>query len=94
MVDSQLPSGWHWGGGEVAGGSKTYWFYTNLRFHYRGKLYTDPNRDWTVFFYEEKGLRDDGDIEVAEYPCDYGSFSTEQQAVNWLVEKAADLIDY
>jgi hypothetical protein len=54
---SDLPSGWHWGIGEIAGDSETYWFYTNLRFHYRGELYTDPGQPWTVAFYEETGLR-------------------------------------
>jgi hypothetical protein len=94
MTNDELPSGWHWGIGEIAGESKTYWFYSNLRFHYRGELYTDPGQPWTVCFYEETGLRSDGDIRVCEYPCESGSFDTEQEALTFLNETAADLIDY
>jgi len=94
MVETELPSGWHWGIGEVCGGSKTYWFYSNLRFHYQGEMYTDPNQPWTVCFYEEKGLRDDGDVQVSEYPYKHASFDTEDEALKWLAATADDLLDY
>jgi len=92
MSKDPLPNNWHWGAGEIAGGSKTYWFYTNLRFHYRGELYTDPNKDWTVNFYEETGLTELGDIIVSEYPCRSATFESESDALIWLGETAAELM--
>jgi len=94
MTDVDLPSGWHWGVGEVTGGSKTYWFYSNLRFHYRGQIYTDPNQPWTVNFYEETGLTDNGDVKVCEYPCKYGTFESEEDALWFVVTTAKELLNY
>lgn len=93
MTDKTLPKGWHWGIGEIAGKAKTYWFYTNLRFHYQGQLYTDPGQPWTVHFYEEKGLRDDGSLRVSEYPCERGQFETEEEALEFAREKATELFN-
>jgi len=93
-MSENIPEGWHWGVGEVCGGSKTYWFYSNLRFHYRGQMYTDPGQPWQVQFYEELGMTDDGDIEVSEYACESGTFETENEALEFLFETAKDLIDY
>lgn len=93
MVKTEIPDGWHWGVGEVCGSSKTYWFYTNLRFHYRGELYTDRDQPWTVNFYEETGLRSDGDIEVSEYPCESDTFESEEEALEYMRETADELLD-
>jgi hypothetical protein len=90
-MTEELPPGWHWGIGEVAGESETYWFYTNLRFHYRGELYTDPNQPWTVCFYEETGLRNDGDIAVSEYPTTHRRFEREADALDWIAKTATGL---
>ena len=57
-------------------------------------MYTDPNQPWTVCFYEETGLRSDGDIEVSPYPYEQGTFETEEAALEYLVKTAEDLIDY
>jgi len=57
-------------------------------------MFTDPNQPWTVCFYEETGLRSDGDIEVSPYPCKVDTFETEEAALEYLVETAEDLIDY
>lgn len=94
MTDTELPNTWHWGSGEVTGDSETYWFYSNLRFHYQGQMYTDPGKDWIVHFYEETGLTDHGDLIVDEYPVKRGSFETEDEALDYLLETANELIDY
>jgi len=92
MPNETLPNGWHWGCGEVAGGAKTYWFYTNLRYHYQGQLYTDPGQPWTVHFYEEQGQLPCGDVDVCEYPCRSRQFDTEDEALQWLRETAEELL--
>lgn len=92
MPNTDLPDGWHWGCGEISGGSKTYWFYSNLRYHYQGELYTDPNQPWTVNFYEETGKRDGGDVRVAEYPTRSKQFDNESDALQWLYEQATELL--
>jgi hypothetical protein len=95
MPNKQLPNGWRWCGGEVAGrddGYKTYWFETNLRYHYRGALFTDPGEPWTVHFFEEQGKRADGDVDVCEYPCRTAQFETEGEALDWLCETATALL--
>jgi len=94
MAQEKLPNGWHWGIGEIAGKSETYWFYTNLCFQYRGELYTDKNQPWTVCFYEETGLRHDGDIRVCDYPCETDTFETKAKALDYIQEIADDLLNY
>lgn len=87
-----LPNGWHWGCGSITGGSHTHWFFTNLRFHYRGQLYTDPGQPWTVAFYEETGLTPDGDTKVCEYPTAQRQFDSEDDALDWIKTKARELL--
>lgn len=93
-MSNNIPPGWHWGVGEKCGNSVTHWFYTNLRYHYQGEIYTDPGEPWTVNFYEEIGKRDDGDVEVAEYPCESGTFDTEKEAEEFLFTTAQKLLDH
>ena len=93
-MTKETPNGWHWGVGTRSSTQYTYWLYTNLRFHYEGMMYWDEGHDHRVEFFEETGLRDDGDVEVSEYPCKSASFDTEEEALEWAIETAEDLIDY
>jgi len=93
MTKKKLPHGWHWGIGSTTGCSETYWFYTNLKYQYRGQLYTDKNQPWTVLFYEETGDLPCGDTEVAAHPCSAAKFDTEKEALEWLQNKASNLHD-
>lgn len=98
----ERPRGWHWGGGSAGGrdedgnpqGYYTYWLYSNLRFHYQGEIYWDAGGDHHVCFYEETGRRSDGDVKVDDIPCASMSFDTEQEAIEWAIEKAEELIEY
>jgi len=89
------PDGWHWGIGErISDECVTYWFYSDLRYHYRGTLYTDPGQPWTAQIFEETGALPSGDVRVSEYPTRSAQFEDEADAITWIHDQMDDLLDY
>ena len=96
-LDADRPTGWHWAASSRGSGYYTHWLYTNLKYHYQGTIYWDgePGTDeHIVEFFEETGLRRDGDVEVSEYATVSRRFDSEAEAIEFAVEKAEELIDY
>jgi len=83
-----LPEDWSWWSGNVGPGYYTRWFGTDRRGDgYDGEVYNDgTEKTHYVAIYPHKGMRDDGDPEIAEFPCARGEFDTEQEAVNAVPE--------
>lgn len=88
--------GWHWGIGERSSGYYDKWLYTNRvlypdgEFGYEGHAYWDEGGKHHVEFYQYTRWDPEGDHEV-DYPSHTASFDTEEEAEEYLLEKAKKL---
>lgn len=100
----ELPTGWVWWHGSRSPGYYTRWFGTEFRMGghlagkhglggYEGEVYWDTGGDHHVAIYPILGTRDDGDPDVSEYPVYSGSFDTEQEAVDAVLDAIRELGD-
>lgn len=78
-----LPESWEWWSGNRSGAYYTRWFGTEHAEHgYNGVIYSDDRQRHIVHIYPIRGIRDDGDPDVAEYPDTNTTYDTEEAAVN------------
>lgn len=90
------PNGWHWGTGNRSSTHYTYWMYTDKalypdgEFGYECQMWWDKGGKHHVHFIQYTKIRQDGDYEY-DYPTHQRSFETEKEAIEYAVEKAAEL---
>lgn len=95
----EAPDGWHWGIGSRSAGFYTHWLYTDAvlyndgEFGWECEVYWDLGGDGThkVAFYQYESMNPNGDHRVCDYPTHAKRFGTEEEALQYAVQKAAEL---
>lgn len=95
--EDELPEDWEWGTGEGSSGHYTYRFYTKAflyedgEYGWDGEIYWDKSEgDHTVVFRQIQKVYQNGDKEYGP-PEHSDTFNTKEDAVEYAIEKAAEL---
>lgn len=90
------PDGWHWAIGERSPGYYTHWLYTDAvlyrdgEFGWEAEVYWDKGGEHNAVFRQYTKWDPEGDNET-DYPSHSARFDTEEEALEYVVEKAAEL---
>ena len=88
----ELDDDWEWWSGNIGPAYYTHWFGTKVRPDgYDGEIFWEDPGDHHVAIYPIRGMRDDGDPDVSEYPDITESFDTKQEAVDAVPQLIAEL---
>lgn len=82
--NDELPGEWIAAIGEGGAGHYTHWYYLDPEWQI--EQYWDEGHPHTVNLYEVLGERDDGDLDVDEYPTRSGRFETREQAEAFVLD--------
>lgn len=100
----KLPTGWEWRSGNRSDSYYTHWFGTTFRMGgklagvhglggYDGELYWDEGGDHHVQIYPVTAINDNGEARISEYPEAFGSYDSEQEAIDAIPDLIAGLED-